>query len=420
MIRQLLRKVGKVKIVNTAAMGLKPLRAYILLGTTFIGLFLFQTQAGLCATTTSGIKDNTEFYYFSPHKTGAAAFYNPWSMVIEGGLGALHNKKLENFDLQTGGSELWRQLSNPVDAVSQYGTRKFFYYEFIPHLGKGRNFAPNYWWHLIGGGFRNKLMEEYYRYNGYTYPKTMAWITLYTMHFINEYVQAERFYQLHEQGNADVDDNWVVDALPDLLFFDWVGKIIFSYDSVNRFASNKFHLRDWSYQTQYNPSTVRLLNNGQLFWARLKVYGPFGISALTGEQISTGNITVDVYQDYQFSLGFGAKPKTFKVDSSGNIDAESIALNFGMYLSKNDSPIVVASYEMAEKASINENPEAINEYTDKTIINIYPGLYEFYGMRPGFTFSYQKEAYFFGISISGWPAGLILSTPQKQKYLDAL
>lgn len=360
-----------------------------------------------------------QYYYFRPEKTGAGAFYNPISMIVEGGLGGLYNKKLTGVEWEAGARELWRQLSNPVGAISQYGTKAFFYNEFIPHIGKGRNFAPNYWWHLIGGGFRTKLIEEYYHYNQYSRPRTMAWLTIYSMHFLNELVQAEHFYQIAQEGDLKLDENRSIDALPDLLFFDWLGGVLFNLDPINRLASGTFHLREWTYQSQLNPVTGRLLNNGQLYWARLHISGPFGLSVLTGEQISTFNISIDVAHDYQLSFGTGVKAKTFHFDSTGNIDAEALSLNFGIYWSKDDNPLVIATYEMANKEAIAQNPRVVNEYTEKTIINIYPGLFEFYGFRPGITLSYQKEAYFAGISIIGWPAGVIFSTPQKEKYLNA-
>jgi hypothetical protein len=232
-------------------------------------------------------------------------------------------------------------------------------------------------------------------------------------------VQAEHFNQLYEDKGEEYDNNRTVDALPDLLFFDWVGKILFSYEPVNRFASRTLHLRDWSHQSQFNPATGRLLNNGQLYWARLRLYGPVGVSVLSGEQISSLNISLDIHQDYQLSFGMGIKPKTFYVDSSGNVDAESIVRDFGIFLSKNDNPLIVATYEPEDKGAIAKNPNSINEYTQKTIINIYPGLFEFHGFRPGITLSYQKESYFAGISVSGWPTGFIFSTPQNDKYLNA-
>ena len=415
-------------------------RVDLLKSMLFIGLAILQPQSGLCETDkvdrlTQGVargsyevekeenkpelRTRHEYYYFSPEKVGAAAFYNPVSMVVEGGLGGLYNKRLSDVQWKIGARELWTQLSNPVDAVSQYGTKDFFYHEFVPHIGKGRNFAPNYVWHLVGGGFRNKLMEEYYRYNGYSYPKTMAWLTLYSMHFLNEIVQAEHFHQLLEEGGTAIDENRTVDALPDLLFYDWVGAVIFSFDSVNRLASSTFHLSDWSSQTQLNPVTGRLQNSGQLYWARINISGPFGFSVLTGEQISTFNLSMDLENDYQLSIGTGFKPKTFHVEEGGKVDADSVALNFGIYLSMGDSPIVVATYEMADDAAIERNPRAINEYTDKAIINVYPGLFDWFGFKPGLTFSYQKDAYFFGASVSGWPVGLIFSTPQEDKYINA-
>jgi hypothetical protein len=142
-----------------------------------------------------------------------------------------------------------------MGTVRAYGVRKFFWYEFVPHGGKGDNWLPNWTWHLIGGGFRTRLLKEYYTYQGYEHPILAAWLTSYSYHLANEAVEAEKY----EDGRGSED------ALADLLFFDWVGKLIFEIDAVNRTAASTFHLSEWSYQTQWSPSSNRLFNNGQRY-----------------------------------------------------------------------------------------------------------------------------------------------------------
>ncbi len=369
--------------------------------------------------TNSGEKKNN-FYYFNPKKEGAAAFYNPLQVVIEGGFGALYNQKIDKFDWNKGAENLFDDLRNPIDKINEYGWGKFFYYEFVPHTGSGKAYFPNWAWHFIGGGFRNKLLEEYYIYHNYEYPKLYAYLTMYSMHFINELIQAER--SKHKAS---------VDCLPDLFFFDWVGKLFFEIDFVNNIFSNHLHLRDWSYQTQIEIYPNRLLNNGQLYWIRYEIYNPISLGLLTGEQITSINITYETQSKKQFTFGAGLKPKAFFANDKGDIESTGNVFDFGLYYSVDDNPFIVITYEPelggSDKHNNNihrlNNPNSTenksNENSQKLIINIYPGFLKFKDTTVGISLMYQKEAFFIGFSSANWPAGFIFSTPQDEVYLNA-
>jgi hypothetical protein len=91
----------------------------------------------------------------------------------------------------------------------------------------------------------------------------------------------------------------------------------------------------------------------------------------------------------------------------------------GLYYSINDNPVLTITYEPEDKSKADVNTSYDNEYTQKLIVNLYPGLININGFKPGLTLSIQKGAFFLGISNSNWPIGFIFSTPQDQKYLNA-
>lgn len=350
------------------------------------------------------------YYYYNPEKVGAQAFYNPLQQVIEGGFGALYNMKIDTFNWEDGFDKLHHALTNPIDVIDDYGWKKFFLYEFIPHTGKGQNYLANYFWHFIALGMRTKLLQEYYTYHQYRYPTAMAWATAYTLHYFNEVVQAAKFKA--KRGS--------IDALPDMLFFDWVGALFFSFDPVNRFMTKYLHLTEWSHQTQLNPITNRLINNGQLYWVRINIFGtPLSIGALTGEQTSTFNLVWNINAHHQIALGAGGKVKAFTAEDNGDTGTSGMVIDFGLYYAINDNPVATLTFEPEDEDAQKENPDYYNEYTQKIILNIYPGLIDIDGFKPGLTFSLQKDAFFVGISSGSWPVGFIFSTPQGQKYLDA-
>jgi hypothetical protein len=349
-----------------------------------------------------------ENFYYDAGGEGVHSLYSPLHFIIEGGLGTLYNMKLHTFDFARGASTLGRSLAHPIDSISDYGWGKFFYREFLPHAGDGQNYMPNYLWHFVGGGFRNKLLEEYYRHHGYAHPKTYAWLSMYTMHFINEVIQAEKFR----------DTKGSIDALPDLFFFDLVGKLFFDIDAVNRVMKHNFHLREWSFQTLWNPATNRLINNGQLYWMRLELAGPVSLNFLSGEQVNQLGLTVALDARHQLSVGAGGKPKTFFANGQDS-GAESVVWTAGIYYSLRDNPVAVLTYESADQAMIREKPDRLNEFTEKLVLNFYPGWLDVWDFKPGLTLSWQQDALFLGVSIPTWPVGWIVSTRQGQRYLDA-
>ena len=226
------------------------------------------TSEDLNGTGDSNEKKTVHYYFYKEDDSGSRAFHTPWNLFIEGGFGALHNRKIDNFHFRDGADSLWYNISHPFSVISDYGWKNFFMDEVVPNPSGNDNYIANWTWHFIGGGFRCKMMEEYFIYHGYSYPKLMAWITMYSMHFTNEAIQQET---LHGP----------VDPIADLYIFDFLGKLLFEIDEVSYFASEYLHLTDWTYQTQLNPQKLRLLNNGELFWVRLKIYGKLSGSILT-------------------------------------------------------------------------------------------------------------------------------------------
>ncbi len=349
------------------------------------------------------------YYYYNPEEVGAQAFFKPYQIIVEGGFGALYNRNIGDFNWSSGFSKVNHSILHPFSVASDYGWKKLFYYEFIPHIGEHQNYIANWVWHFTALGMRSKLLEEYYRYHGYEHSQILAVTTIYTLHYINELIQAEKF----------TDERASVDALPDLFFFDWAGIIFFSFKPVNEVMTNIFHLKEWSYQTMINPATHRLINNGQLFWSRLHLYKALSISTLSGEQINSINLTFEFGNKHQLSFGVGGKVKAFLAGATGDTLTSGFVYDVGIYYSINDNPVLTITYEPEDKSMAEAEEKYDNEYVQKILINLYPGLIDINGFKPGITLSIQKNAFFIGISNTNWPVGFIFSTPQDKKYLNA-
>jgi len=357
------------------------------------------------------------YYYYKYEDFGARAFHNPMNIVIQGSIGALRNRSIVDFDFYSGAQYALPRIINPIKTINDYGWKNFFWDEFIPSVTHGQSYLPNYLWHLFGGGMRYKLMEEYYHFHGYTYPKLCSWLSIYSMHLINEIVQAE-------------DQKSTVDPISDLFIFDFIANFLFEIPAFNKFMTRVLHFSEWSYQTQINLFTGRQgANWGQLFWMRLHIWGPWSISAASGEQVMfTLGPTCELKNGHQLSFGVGPQAKNFVTDlSTGMVGSERLTVSFGIYYSIKDNPVVVITYE--PKVSQPEgdgqpgengpgDPHRINEFSHKLIANLYPGIIKIGGGSIGLTFQYYKDAFYIGVSSGSWPVGLIASTPIKAPYDD--
>jgi hypothetical protein len=353
----------------------------------------------LCFEVSARAQDDA-YYYFDPDGVGAHAFYNPWNFAVQGGLGALYEEEVDEFPWREGFAIVNRSMTHPVTAIERYGWGNFFYREFVPHLGPGQNYVPNWLWHLGGGGMRTKLMEEYYAHHGFRRPRVWAWATMYAYHYLNEAVQAARFKKT---------SMYTIDPIADMYFFDWVGGVLFRFDPVNRFMSRTLHMREWSYQAQFNLLTRRLFNNGQLYWLRLKLYGPLSISALTGEQISSLNLTFEWGDGRQLSAGAGPQAKGFIAKKSGETDTSEIIFNIGVYYSIDDNPFVTLTYEPKTRHKDTLEGRDYN-FTGKVILNFYPALVELFDQPVGMTLAYHLDAVFMGMSVGMSPGGLVFTS----------
>lgn len=362
------------------------------------------TDAPIVGTADGGgiWSSNQQQYYYRPDGRGAHAFYCPINVIVEGGFGALYSKKLHEFDFVDGAEKLGYTFVHPIELVREYGWKKFFWYEFIPHPGEGTNWTPNWNWHLIGGGFRTRMLKEYFIHHGYEHPTLYAWMTAYSYHLINELLQAQKF----EKGSTD--------AMADLFFFDWIGKVLFEIDLVNRVATHYFHLTDWTYQSQWNPLTNSLINNGQLYWSRFHIYGPLSLSILTGEQLNSLNMTLG-FGRHQGSVGFGLKASGVVINDSGDPVADSMRYNIGLTYSRDDNPVVVATYELYTLSWHDDRWEHVPLQDAKAnkegrlMVNLYPGWFDIKGFEPGFSLMWEGDMVFVGITAGQWPMGFALS-----------
>ncbi len=381
---------------------------YDLIAKTFLFILILSCYQGLVKADVAD--DCQQYLFYRCDEIGAHAFYQPHIMVLESGMEAVYYRRLDQYPYARGLKNTLYSIFNADKVIREYGGyRKFFDDQFLPQ--KTGAYAPNWGWHLLGGGFRARLLEEYYEHKGFEQAKLWSWLTLYVGHLGNEAAQAEKA------------DDGSVDPIADLLFFDWVGKVLFSYDGFARIFQEHLHLREWTYQMVYDPRNKRLINNGQQYWMRVPFNEYFSLSFLTGNIHNSISFTVNNDLQEQWTLGLGLKPEAI---TWANKEATSKATSFSIMFaySEKDNPIFTTFFQdntnlvTSSAGSLHENDDISK--SRKIIANIYPKWISFMGQPMGLTFGELYGGYFLGFTTGYAPMGLAAHTGAEHRFHNDL
>ncbi len=367
-------------------------------------------------------KDGTDrkYFFYNPDGIGAHAFHTPWAIIIESGLEEYDARPLSKLNLLNGQKRVLQGLGDPVGTIKSYGAKNFLYQQMLPlnMLTDGPPaWIPNYLWHFIGGGFRHRMMTEYFTHRGAEYPQLYSWLTLYAGHWLNEAVQGQKF----TTGSAD--------GVADLLFFDWIGKVMFLSDDVSRFFADTLHFRDWTFQTSYNPMTNSLYNTGQLMWARVDVWGGVSVSGMSGHLINALGLTYSPDDNAtQWSSGWGLQARRFKLLPNGDLAPGKMRWCIYAAYSENDNPLVVAVAKQGfddvntlyDATADDPMTRTANNFVlaASLQVNIYPKWFELWGEKLAVHVSWMQGTVFVGVGHNLMPVGISLSPPLAEKYRD--
>lgn len=241
-------------------------------------LFLFSHHPGLAS--------EEPYYFYHPVPYGSEALFNPLTTIVNGGFGILQisnrSNKLSDVHFANGLKNVSYNLLHPLKAIERFGWKKFLFQEVIPTSVrlKSAQYYPNYYNHLIGGGFTYRIFVEWFRYHRYPSPKLWALASWLGYHLLNEVVE----------NNAYVGPN--VDPIADVYLFNIAGLLLFSSDKIARFFGTTLQMRDWSLMPAVDPWLNTLENVGQNFLIRYRlpfapkfsvlyhwgVHGQYGVS----------------------------------------------------------------------------------------------------------------------------------------------
>jgi hypothetical protein len=321
-------------------------------------------------------------YFYKGLDYGSDALIHPLRLMVNGGWGIMQLSSRDNdpfdIDYRQGWKNLWKNLLHPRSAIEAEGWMDFFKREVIPVSSSSSNahYWPNYTQHLIGGGMSYRQTSEWYRAHDYAHPRTWSAVTIMLYHLLNEVVENDTY------------DGWTTDPVADIYLFDPASILLFSNDGVARFFGETMHMRDWSYQPMFDPWHRTLVNNGQNFsmklglpwWERWSLFYHWG---------THGELGLSHTWDDGQCLSFGAGMKADELfDVTEYHNGVELAVTTGVFYDRDGS--LMASLLWAKS----------KDY--KVRLNLYPGLFEVCGLRPGLAFNLNRNnTMAFGITLLG-------------------
>ncbi len=356
---------------------------------SFLRIFLF--ISAFFSSLAFPQEQNDKFFFYHHHSFGSESIFNPVTTIVNGGFGILQisnrSNKIGDIDFQNGLDNVTYNLSHPVSAISSYGWDKFIKSEILPTSlnRKKAQYFPNYTLHLIGGGATLRMFDEWYRWQRFSHPKTLAYCSWLVYHFLNEIVENNRYKGIN------------VDPISDMYIFNTLGALLFSFDAAGRFFGETLNLRDWSFMPAYDPQMKTIENVGQNFVIKYKIPGSskwyfmyhFGVHG-------AGGISYKRNDGKSFSVAAGlVADELVNAETSGasRVLTTDLVWTLGFFYDIDNS--LLASVILAGTKGY------------KARVNVYPGLVTIGGISPGFFINIREDnKAVAGMMINFFPIGV--------------
>lgn len=334
------------------------------------------------------------YYFYNPNNNfGSDGYFNPVNAIVNGSYdilrhGSWGNRDIINYDYAMSNKIVYYNISNPTNHIKKFGTKKFIELEIFnltldPDKGQ---FVPNIASHVIGNGMLYVKMEEWYDHHNYKHPKLLSVLSTTFYQYMNEII--EHFGE---------DTHVSVDPIADILIFNPLGILLFSFDPVKNFFSKTFPIYDWSSQPIFMLNNNHLENTGQNYMVRraykenqrIQPFIYYGIHAIFG-------LSYQAYDNKSLSIGAGGVVRGTEgsfIDNEIKHLTPFIDGTIGFFIDKNNSLLV---------STIITGPEIYN-----IELNIYPNTIKINNFSPGIFCAYREvEGFMMGLSLQYLPTGL--------------
>lgn len=334
---------------------------------------------------------NKKYYFYNPVPYGSESLYNPLTMVVNGGYDPFQMLDREptwsNMYWNKAATNVWRCITAPAPIINKFGWKRFISTELIPtnlKIEEGQ-YAPNYALHLIGGGMEYRKISEWYDYHNVPAPFLCGAVTCMAFEYLNEIVENGMNYYPN------------IDCIPDILIFQPLGILLFSFDDVSEFFSSSLQLNDWSHPVAVTFAPFAIRNAAQIFVAKIplnttrtkSIFLNFGTFALLG-------YSAKLDEEHSLSFGGGLTSKGRRaLPLQNGVPSNTIVVGpmAGVYYDRNNS--LLASVVIADT------------YFMRYRFNVYPGIFFLGSCSPSFFLSIDSNgATTVGVTVASFPLGV--------------
>ena len=299
-----------------------------------------------------------QYYFFHPYSYGSDALFNPVSLLADGGFDSFQildrQPTWQNVYWNNAATSVWRSLISPLPVINAFGWKRFMRQEIIPSSFNinDAQYAPNIALHTIGGGMEYRKISEWYDYYNVPLPYLCGILTCVAYEFVNETVENGRYIYPNE------------DCIPDVLIFQPLGFILYSFDGAAEFFSSTLQMNDWSEQVELSFAPFAVRNAGQNFVMKLalnhnrstNLFFHFGEFALLGLSFKTNS-----EEAVSFGGGF-ASTGTKDLPWQNGVPSNTVTTGpmAGIYFDRNNSLLASMAFSANENARFR--------------LNLYPGM----------------------------------------------
>lgn len=317
-------------------------------------------------------------YFYDGKDYGSESALSPINQILNGSFDMLqtvnYTNRINDLKLEKGFKSVFNSLVYPIKAINIIGWKKFVDSELVPFGFTKTNsqWLPNYGLHLFGGGMEYARMTDYYKYHGLSNPRIWATLTSLTEQFINEAVEAQGSTKLRYSITAD------------FYFFNIPGIILFSFEPVQRFFSEKIIIRSWLGQASLAPQDFSLRNTGQYYSIKIKPKFAGNFSYLYYMGAGWLNGVGYEHNELTYSLTAGIKTEeVIVIDEKTDQEFIKATPSAGFFIDKNNSllfSLVVATHK---------------DYKENIKLDLYPGVLKINKVSFGLwaSFSFKSQSY---------------------------
>lgn len=220
----------------------------------------------------------SEPLFYRQTDVGTGLQFSLWTMLINGGWDILRNPsvtdRISRIDYATGHLNVADNLLHAPHHLNKLGLGRFVAHEVVPIRGLQTNygqFVPNYFMHVLGEGMLYRMLSEYGQVHDWPSPRLMALGSVLAMQWLNEAAENGGWRGTNQ------------DPIADILLFNPLGILLFSFDGPAQFFSGPMQTHYWpgqaSLMLQGAPGNWRLINQGENFAFHIGRGLPLGLQA---------------------------------------------------------------------------------------------------------------------------------------------